>query len=91
MMLCPLPLSKGCFYKHPELSIPIAQARGFPLSFVKQLLEKLENLTESMDVPVFRRQDVFWLNKHLEERNSNHKHFQEASQIIEELLKMGVR
>jgi len=58
---------------------------------VKQLLEKLETLTEPMDVPSFRRQDVFWLKKHLEERNSNHQNFNEAAHIVEELLRMGVR
>lgn len=58
---------------------------------VQQYLERLAELTAKMDVPVFRRKDVFWLSKHLEDRNSSHPNFSEAQEIIEILSKMGVR
>lgn len=58
---------------------------------VSSVLEQLSELTSKMDVPVFRRKDVFWLMKHLETRNNNHPKFKEAKKLIELLSKMGVR
>ena len=53
-------------------------------------LEKLEKLVSKMDVPVYRRRNVRWLQSHLHERNLQHKNYQQAMEIIEELLCNGV-
>ena len=58
---------------------------------VTSALEQLAELTSKMDVPVFRRKDVFWLMKHLATRNATHPKFEEAIQLVETLSKMGVR
>jgi len=44
-----------------------------------------------MDVPVFRRENPYWLSKNLGFRNSSNKEYEKAMSIIKELLKMGVR
>ncbi len=60
-------------------------------SEVSKKLEELNSLTSSMDIPVFRRRDVFWLSKNMDKRNQNHKNFFKAKEIVLELMKMGVR
>jgi hypothetical protein len=58
---------------------------------VKKLLVELESLTSKMDVPVFRRRSVLWLNKNLAKKNQNHPNFKEAQAIVDRLNKMGVK
>ena len=58
---------------------------------VSASLQRLEELTSKMDVPVFRRNDVFWLARNLAVRNAKHDNFEEANEIISTLSKMGVR
>lgn len=53
-------------------------------------LSELERITKGMDVPVFRRRNVSWLDKHLHLRNSQHKDYEKAIQLIKELLNNGV-
>ncbi len=57
----------------------------------KELLAKLVKLISPMDIPVFRRESIYWLSKNLHVRNSNHKNYEQAINIIQQLLKMGVR
>jgi len=54
------------------------------------LLKRLRDLTSKMDVPVFRRDSVFWLSRNLGVRNSEHPDFEEAIKIIKKLRRMGV-
>lgn len=55
------------------------------------LVSQLEEITSTMDVPVFRRIDVYWLSKNLGVRNEKHPRYQEAMEILTTLSKMGVR
>ena len=55
------------------------------------LLERLEELTKKMDVPVFRRRKPFWLLRNLSIRNKDHPNFPEAVDIAKILAKKGVR
>ncbi len=54
------------------------------------LLEELRVLTEDMDIPVFRRESIVWLEKHLGKRNSDHPNFNKAMEIIKKLRKIGL-
>jgi hypothetical protein len=54
------------------------------------LLERLRVLTSKMDVPVFRRDSIFWLSKNLGVRNSDHPDFNEAIDIVKKLRRMGI-
>ena len=56
----------------------------------EQLLERLNQITKGMDVPVFRRMAPKWLSQNLGIRNSKHKDYAEAVEIIRELLKIGM-
>lgn len=56
----------------------------------KQLLDQLRTLTAGMDLPDFRKDDPKWLAKHMGARNSNHPNFSKASELIKELMKMGL-
>ena len=58
---------------------------------VEALKEKLEELTKSMDIPSFRRKSIPWLNRNLAARNKEHPNFDEARDIVTQLMKMGVR
>jgi hypothetical protein len=62
-----------------------------PVVSAKKLLLDLESLTSKMDVPVFRRRSVLWLNKNLAKKNKNHPKFKEAQSIVDQLHKMGVK
>lgn len=53
-------------------------------------LDELESLTKTMDVPEFKRRNVYWLRKHLADRNKSHKNFEKAFSIITELANWGV-
>lgn len=55
------------------------------------LVSQLEEITSTMDVPTFRRIDVYWLSKNLGVRNEKHPRYQEAMDILTILSKMGVR
>lgn len=57
---------------------------------IAQKLEKLESLTKRMDVPDFKRRNVYWLRKHLAVRNDKHPNFQETITLINELANKGV-
>lgn len=56
----------------------------------QELLEKLDQLTRGMDVPVFRRQNPKWLFRNIGIRNGTHRNFPEALEIVQELVKRGV-
>lgn len=58
---------------------------------IEAKLEELESLTRKMDVPESRQRSVLWLQRNLAVRNSGHKNFQAAKNIVEELCAMGVR
>ena len=58
---------------------------------VASLLDDLEKITKKMDVPEFRRRKVGWLSKNLGERNVTHPQYEEAKELIAELMKQGVR
>lgn len=56
-----------------------------------ELLDRLENLTSTMDIPIFRTRSVVWLNRNIHIRNQDHPNFKEAREILKILMKMGVR
>ncbi len=55
------------------------------------LLKQLSKLISPMDVPSFRRENPFWLSRNLGFRNSQHKNYEKAMEVIAQLLRMGVR
>jgi hypothetical protein len=57
---------------------------------IKDLLDRLEKLVTPMDVKAYKRRNPSWLQKNMADRNSKHPNFEEASTIVEELLKHGV-
>ncbi len=56
----------------------------------EDLLSKLNHLLKGMDVPVFRKLSPKWLSKNLGIRNSKHPRYQEAMQVVTDLIKMGM-
>ncbi len=51
--------------------------------------DKLEKLTNKMDVPKYNTRKAQWLSKNLETRNANHPNFNEAKELIELILRRG--
>lgn len=63
------------------------------MSKIPEILDQfnsLENITKTMDVPIFRQTDVRWLSRNMQIRNTEHVHFKEARDIVRSLLKKGV-
>lgn len=58
---------------------------------IEEAKKRLSQLTSKMDVPTFRTGSIVWLDKNLAARNSNHKDYPAARQLIDELIKRGVR
>jgi hypothetical protein len=58
---------------------------------VENQLDTLEDLIRDMDVPEFRRRKVPWLSRNLAVRNSDHPNFPAAMEIVEDLMRQGVR
>ena len=58
---------------------------------IDSLLDRLESITKSMDVPGFRRRNAIWLQKYLATKNASHPRFSEAMEIVESLVSNGVR
>lgn len=58
---------------------------------IEEAKQKLAKLTSRMDVPSFRTGSVVWLDKNLAARNSDHPKYKEARELIDELLRRGVR
>ena len=56
----------------------------------KKLLEELFKATNGMDVPSFRKEDPKWLLKNLAARNSDHRNFSKAYELVKELVRMGL-
>lgn len=54
-----------------------------------QLLNELENLTRSMNVPTFKQKDVDWLLENIETNNVNHKNLSKVKKICQLLKKEG--
>jgi hypothetical protein len=54
------------------------------------LLDELEQITRKLDVPLYRRRNVRWLERNLAIRNSGKPGFDRALEIIGELLQNGV-
>ena len=50
------------------------------------VINELERLTTSMDVPVFRRSDVGWLLRNVEINNANHPNLNKVIKICKQLL-----
>jgi len=57
----------------------------------EQLVNRLANLTSKMDVPEFRKTSIRWLQRNLAIRNSNHKFFKEANEIVDTLARKGIQ
>ena len=57
----------------------------------EELMKEMTKLVSKMDVPSFRKEDPFWLNRNLSIRNANHPNFDKAMKVISQLVKMGVR
>ncbi len=47
---------------------------------------RLQNLLRKMDVPNYKLTHYQWLVQHLEERNSQNKHYQETMELLVEIL-----
>jgi hypothetical protein len=49
---------------------------------------RLNEIVLTMDIPKYRREDILWLDRNIHFRNSQHKDFKEARQIIKSLIKL---
>lgn len=58
---------------------------------VSEALTLLEKLVSKMDVPKYNVRKLVWLDKHLATRNSNHKDYPQARELITYLLSKGIR
>lgn len=58
---------------------------------IEEQLKRLEELTNKMNIPSFRKTSIPWLDRNMATRNSDHPNFQEAREIVDELKKAGVR
>ena len=56
----------------------------------KQLMDELETITDSMDVPEHKRRNPKWLRDNMKTRNHNHPKYFRAMDICTALLKQGV-
>ena len=85
--------------------MPFPQNRAIFLSLVKnrhqtkgtfvkqelvQKLVELEELVGKMDVPIFRRRSVRWLERNLAVRNASHPDFDKVMVLVRDLLSHGV-
>lgn len=52
----------------------------------KQLLNELENLTKSMDIPLARQQDSHWLLSNADINNPSHKNLDKIIRICKYLI-----
>ena len=50
------------------------------------VINELERLTTSMDVPVFRRSDAGWLLRNVEINNADHPNLNKVIKICKQLL-----
>lgn len=57
---------------------------------ISDKLAQLEKLTKAMEVPDFKRRNVYWLRKNLAARNAKHKNYEQAMTIVTELANKGV-
>ena len=53
---------------------------------VKRKEERLSKIVKQMDVPDWKRSNLKWLKKKLGTRNSEHQFFEEAMELIDDLL-----
>ena len=60
--------------------------KEFSSGLKKQLLNELENLTNSMDIPLNRQKDPHWLLHFLEMNNADHKNTKKILQICKFLI-----
>lgn len=58
----------------------------FSESVKKQLLNELENLTKSMDIPLARQQDSHWLLNNADINNLGHKNLDKIIRICKYLI-----
>ena len=58
---------------------------------IEEKFVELQELLHDMDIPVERFRSIPWLCRNMAIRNSHHKNFQRAQEIVIELLRMGVR
>ena len=52
-----------------------------------QLLNELENLTRTMDIPIQRQKDFRWLMRNAGINNPNHKNLDKINKICQLLMK----
>lgn len=53
---------------------------------MNDLEKKFQNLIKGMELPTFRKQDYVWLHKNMPTRNHEHPNFNEAKQILIEIM-----
>ena len=58
---------------------------------IEAKMTELEKLLKDMDVPAHRRNSIPWLSRNLAIRNSHHANFSQATQIVVDLSRMGIR
>lgn len=49
-------------------------------------MKRLDEILNTMDVPISRRSDLSWLSRNLFVKNSHNPLFKEATEIIKELV-----
>jgi len=55
----------------------------------KELLDRLRELTNDMDVPEYRKDSPRWLARNLGIRNKEHPNYSKAKELISYLIKTG--
>jgi len=59
---------------------------SFSVGVKKQLLNELENLTRSMDIPLARQKDPNWLLRNADINNPGHKNLDKIIRICKFLI-----
>lgn len=59
-------------------------------AFLK-LQEELQSILKTMDIPLFRLNNLHWLNRNIQINNGDHPDLKLAQQLIKNLLKNGVK
>lgn len=57
---------------------------------IAEKLTELEKLTRAMEVPEFKRKNVYWLRKNLASRNEKHRNYEKVMGIVTELANKGI-
>lgn len=59
----------------------------FRKSEIDSLIEELNEILDTMNIPIMRREDLRWLKRNIEFQNSTHISFNRAQEILNILLR----